>query len=73
MVAVVVNEARTGRPGASQAAMTILERQHPEEYAQRTNVVVSGDRPIVFAHHRDVEAELGRLQERLGPPSSYLD
>lgn len=67
MVAVVVNEARTGRPGAWQAAMTILERQHPEEYGQRSNVVVSGDRPILFEHHHvDVDAELARIQERLG-------
>jgi hypothetical protein len=66
--------------------MTILERQHPEEYGQRTNVVVSGDRLIVFEHHMDVEAEFARIQERLGrgderpalprrsnSPSSYLD
>jgi hypothetical protein len=50
----------------SLAAMTILERQHPEEHGQRTNVVVSGDRPILFEHHVDVDAELERLQERLG-------
>ena len=67
MVAVFVNEARTGRPGAWQAAMTILERKHPEEYGQRTNIVVSGDRPILFEHHHvDVDAELARIQERLG-------
>jgi hypothetical protein len=47
-------------------SLTILERQYPEEYAQRTNVVVSGDRPIVFEHHVDVDAELARIQERLG-------
>ncbi len=41
--------------------MTILERQHPEEYGQRTNVVVSGDRRIVFAHHAE---RLGRGDER---------
>jgi hypothetical protein len=85
MVADVVNEARTGRPGAWQAAMTILERQHPEEYGQRTNVVISGDRPILFARHVDVDAELERLQERLArgerralprrsaSPSEFLD
>ena len=38
-----------------------------EEYGQRTNVVVSGDRPILFEHHHvDVDAELDRIQERLG-------
>lgn len=58
MVAVVVNEARAGRPGAWQAAMTILERQHPEEYGRRTNVVISGERPILFEHRVDVDAEL---------------
>jgi hypothetical protein len=46
--------------------MTILERQHPEEYGQRTNVVISGDRPILFEHQVDVDAELERLQDRLG-------
>jgi hypothetical protein len=66
MVGVVVNEARTGRPGAWQVAMTILERQHPEEYGQRTNLVISGDRPILFARHADIDAELERLQERHG-------
>jgi hypothetical protein len=46
--------------------MTILERPHPEDYGQRTNIVVSGDRPIVFAHHVDVDAELERSQKRIG-------
>ena len=44
--------------------MAFLERQHLEEYAQRTNVVVSGDRPIVFAPV-DVDAELERIQKGL--------
>jgi hypothetical protein len=45
--------------------MTIPERQHPEEYGQRTNVVISGDSPILFMRHVVVDAELERLHERL--------
>jgi hypothetical protein len=47
--------------------------------------VISGDEPILFARHMDVDAELKRLRERLGrdaqaalpqrasSPSSFLD